>query len=97
MKLVLGILLLLTVKLNDLNAHDHYPAECCHNLDCGEITSIYNMVDGGRHITIKLVNGLSLSAIFPKEFPISPALDNKDHACIGFGHKPLCLFLNGAV
>jgi hypothetical protein len=53
------------------------------------------MVDGGRHITIKLVNGLFLSAIFPKEFHISPALDAKDHACIGYDHRPLCLFLNG--
>ncbi len=78
--------------------HNSYPKECCSGLDCGEVvTNIKNMEDGSRYITIKLINGQYLHAIFPKEFPILPSLDSRDHACIGWGHKPLCLFLNGAV
>ncbi len=81
-----------------VRVHSDYPRECCHNLDCGEIvTNIRNMEDGSRYITIKLINGQYLHAIFPKEFPILPALDNRDHACIGWQNRPICLFLNGDV
>lgn len=78
-------------------AHFNYPYDCCGNGDCGKIKSVFYYPNGDKLITIELINGAEDYAVFPKEFPTQPALDQNDHACVAIQHRPRCLFMNGGV
>jgi hypothetical protein len=77
-----------------LYAHDWYPSECCGGMDCGPIVHITMLPDGNRQITITNRVGVEISAVFPKDFPIRQSPDGKEHACVGYMKKPLCLYSN---
>lgn len=80
------------------SAHDAYPFPCCGEKDCGPIEKLIVLPNGDRIITIKLFHGLAYrTAIFPASQQSQPPIDARDHACIDFMRKPLCLFLNGGV
>lgn len=107
--MAMGLLVLLmpTVLMAPVPSKAHedssrvtYPYSCCGNFDCGLITNLVNLPNGNRVITIKIEadgkTGYLKSAVFPQGFPTLPALDDqKEHACISYTGKPLCLFLQG--
>lgn len=91
------LLALMVVVPSEGVTHWIYPHECCHDLDCGPIVNIYLLEDNSKFITIKLDDGTYRSATFSQQFDIRPALDNREHACISYDMKPVCLFLNGQI
>lgn len=78
------------------SAHGWYPRACCHDQDCGPVTALEYLKDGGMRVTTSVG-----TAIVPKGYAIQPSLDGKAHACmrqIGpdeehFGFMVVCLFL----
>ena len=99
-KLIKVTLLFLLVALTGLvpsSAHWKYPPECCHNLDCGPIVKMMPLENNTKLIVIKLDNGTERTAVFPDNFKLRPALDEKQHACISHDSKPLCWFLHSHI
>jgi hypothetical protein len=69
-----------------------YPAECCHDRDCGEILDMVVNDDGSMTVTTK--HG---TATFPKDYPVKTPGDNKNHACfMNYDGTTIlyCLFLH---
>ncbi len=76
------------------HAHYKYSDYCCGGQDCGVIVNITRLPNGDRFITIDTTLG-SKSAIFPRDFKLTPPIDDKEHACILHDGSPRCLYLNG--
>ena len=72
-------------------AHDWYPNDCCHGMDCAPAISVQQEV-GGLWVTTS--RG---TAFFPTSMLKRNSPDNQVHACMrpAFGGKmtPVCLFL----
>ena len=81
-------------------AHEWYPHECCHDQDCGVVTELTFLPDGG--MKIRTDTGF---AVVPRGFSIRPSRDSKAHACLRqngpdvehLGWVVVCLFLPGNV
>ena len=72
-------------------AHDWYPLDCCHGMDCAPAISVQQEV-GGLWVTTS--RG---TAFFPTSMLRRSSPDHQTHACMrpAFGGKmtPVCLFL----
>ena len=92
-------------------AHDWYPMECCHSMDCAPVervemlpgtafsalgSSAYAAPLGGMLVTTK--HG---SVVVPANFPRRESKDGQMHACMRPGHKGymklICIFLPPAM
>jgi hypothetical protein len=93
-------------------AHDWYPMECCHAMDCAPVEnvemlpgpSIASMLAppaqagglGGMLVTTK--HG---SVVVPADFPRRESKDNRMHACMrpiaNGGMRLICIFLPPAI
>ena len=79
-------------------AHDWYPMECCHGLDCAPVLDVRNIapISSGAAPTM-IVTTRSGSVAVPADFPRRESKDNKMHACMRPGPTGrmhlLCLFI----
>jgi hypothetical protein len=86
-------------------AHDWYPLECCHNMDCApvdrvEIVPTPTAADGqGVSVapTAMMVTTRHGTALVPASFPRRESKDHRMHACMlpseGGRMRLICLFL----
>lgn len=73
-------------------AHDWYPTECCHGMDCAPVERVEVMPNASLAVTSK--HG---TAIVPATFPTRESKDHRMHVCMRRGDagamRPICVFL----
>ncbi len=74
-------------------AHDWYPRECCHDLDCAPVEVVRELPDGALELTSRVG-----TTIVPAAFPRQPSPDGLMHICmVRYSHldgmRPVCLFV----
>jgi hypothetical protein len=88
------------------HAHDWYPIECCHSLDCAPVTSTAYVAGAaydaaGKEIANPLprmvVTTKIGTAVVPDDLPRRPSPDGQMHACIRndgtAGMHVMCIFI----
>ena len=73
-------------------AHDWYPKECCHDVDCAPVDRViqYSPVGGG--LPQLVVTSKYGTVIVPPDFPRRASPDGRMHICIA-GVYVRCLFM----
>jgi hypothetical protein len=89
-------------------AHDWYPMECCHAMDCAPVEkaemlpgpAIASMLSSPAHANAlggMLVTTRHGSVVVPADFPRRESKDNRMHACMrpgsDGGMRLICIFL----
>jgi len=74
-------------------AHEWYPPECCHGLDCAPVERAESLADGALRLTSKVG-----TTVVPASFPRQESPDDRVHICMArFSHfdamRPVCLFV----
>jgi hypothetical protein len=74
-------------------AHEWYPPECCHDLDCAPVERAEPLADGAWQLTSKVG-----TTVVPASFPRRESPDDRMHVCMArFSHldgmRPVCLFV----
>ena len=93
-------------------AHDWYPMECCHSMDCAPVEKV-EMIPGpaitsmlGTPVPADALGSMLVttkhgSVIVPANFPRRESKDNQMHACVRPGYKGymrlICIFLPPAM
>ena len=77
-------------------AHEWYPRECCHDLDCSPVERAERLPDGSLRLTSKVG-----TTVVPASFPRRRSPDHQMHICmVRFSHlddmRPVCLFVPSA-
>jgi hypothetical protein len=89
--LPLYVVLLMTLMAGPARAHDWYPMECCHGMDCApvdhaELQSNATLIVTSRHGT----------AVVPATFPRRESKDSRMHVCMRPGSdgkmRIICVF-----
>lgn len=84
--------LLLLLSTTAATAHDWYPIECCHSLDCAPVDRVQMMPNATMMVTSK--HG---TTIVPASFPTRESKDHQMHVCMRPGEagamRVICLFL----
>ena len=93
-------------------AHDWYPMECCHAMDCAPvekvemlpgpaIASLLRSSGAGTPSAAMLVTTKHGSVVVPANFPRRESKDNRMHACMRPGQsgtmRLICIFLPPAI
>lgn len=85
------ILLIVLAAATPAGAHDWYPIECCHGLDCAPVERA-EVQEGGLVVTSK--NG---TGMVPATLPRRESKDNRMHVCMrpssSGGMRVICVFL----
>lgn len=93
------------IKATAAAAHDWYPVECCHSLDCAPVTSTAYVAGAAYDSTGKaiaspmpelVVTTKIGTAVVPPDMPRRISPDNQMHACInntGMGSYVMCIFI----
>jgi hypothetical protein len=72
-------------------AHDWYPLECCHGIDCAPVEHVEITQNATMIVTSK--HG---SAVVPATFPRRESKDNRMHVCMRPGEagamRLICIF-----
>ena len=85
-------------------AHDWYPLECCHGMDCAPVEKVEFVptpasTTGTGALTVPslmMVTTKHGSVLVPATFPRRESKDNRMHACMrpsDGGMRLLCLFI----
>jgi hypothetical protein len=87
------ILLLALLVAAPARAHDWYPIECCHGMDCAPVEYVDGVSDQGLVVTTK--HG---TTTVPSTFPRRESKDHRMHVCMrpggqGGAMRPICIFL----
>jgi hypothetical protein len=83
---------------SEIGAHDWYPLECCHGMDCAPVLGVGTLpaVDAGSSPAM-IVTTKYGSVVVPSEFPRRQSRDSRMHACMRQGATGrmhlLCLFI----
>lgn len=100
-----GILAVLAGLATPALAHDWYPVECCHSMDCAPVTS-QSFVAGANYDAMgnSIAAGSPMwivttkigTAVVPENLPRRESKDNQMHACIrntAQGSYVMCIFV----
>ena len=99
---LLRLLLLVTVFVayaagaGGARAHDWYPIECCHAVDCAPVDSVGQIVPTGGGMPQLVVTSKHGTAIVPQDLPRQTSRDNRMHVCmrsLNGTMSVLCLFV----
>ncbi len=88
------IVLLASVLLSALpaRAHDWYPYECCHYMDCAPVDRVDLSGPGGMTVTSR--HG---TAVVPETMPRRESRDQRMHVCMQPGRggrmRVICVFI----
>ena len=82
-----------TLMVSGAAAHDWYPRECCHNIDCAPVERIEPLPDGSLRVTSRVG-----TTVVPTWFPRQPSPDDHMHICmVRYSHldgmRAICLFV----
>jgi len=96
--LFLGATIAPWATIHTADAHDWYPVECCHRMDCAPVDKVEVLTPASANapptMVITTEHG---SVVVPPDFPRRESHDNRMHACIRQGATGrmhlLCFFL----
>jgi hypothetical protein len=77
-------------------AHDWYPIECCHAIDCAPVESVGQIVPTGGGVPLLVVTSKHGTAIVPQDLPRQTSKDNRMHVCMRYLNGTMsvrCLFV----
>jgi hypothetical protein len=79
------------------SAHDWYPRECCHDVDCAPVERAEALADG----VLRLTSRVGTTDV-PSSFPRQPSPDGRMHICmVRYSHfdnmRPVCFFVPPAM
>ncbi len=85
------------VMIQAAAAHDWYPRECCHDVDCAPVERVEMLADG----VLRLTSRVGTTDV-PASFPRQPSPDDQMHICmVRYSHfdgmQPVCLFVPPAM
>lgn len=66
----------------EVQAHSWYPSECCHALDCGEVTATTTVLLTGETLPSLVVTTQHGTAVVPRNVRWRNSQDGRMHACI---------------
>ena len=73
-------------------AHDWYPYECCHYMDCAPVDRVEQSGPGGMTVTSR--HG---TAVVPESMPRRESRDQRMHVCMqpsrGGSMRVICVFI----
>ena len=94
-------------------AHDWYPLECCHAMDCAPVEKVEMLPGAGIASMLSspaqadalggmLVTTRHGSVVVPANFPRRESKDSRMHACMrpnssGMGMRLICIFFPPAI
>lgn len=86
------IFLIVMAAATSADAHEWYPIECCHGLDCAPVDRA-EVQDGGMMV-VTSKNG---TGVVPATLPRRESKDNRMHVCMrpstSGGMRVICVFL----
>jgi hypothetical protein len=96
--LLIGATIILWVGIRSANAHDWYPMECCHGMDCSTVDKVEVLTPVSANAPPAMVVTTKYgSVLVPPDFPRGESQDNRMHACMRQGATGsmhlLCIFL----
>ena len=94
--LLVTALVACTSGVGSARAHDWYPIECCHAVDCAPVDSVGQIVPTGGGVPQLVVTSKHGTAIVPQDLPRQTSQDNRMHVCMRVlnGHMSVrCLFV----
>jgi hypothetical protein len=80
-------------------AHDWYPMECCHSMDCAPVANVGTITSTalGNELPALVVTTKHGTAVVPATFPRRESKDGQMHACMrpgeGGAMRLICLFV----
>ena len=82
-----------TLMVSSAAAHDWYPRECCHNIDCAPVERVEPLPDGSLRVTSRVG-----TTVVPTSFPRQPSPDDQMHICmVRYSHldsmRAICRFV----
>lgn len=90
-QVIFGLLVILLTTA-PARAHDWYPIECCHGMDCAPVDRMDVTDAGGITVTSRMG-----TAVVPPEMPRRESKDNRMHVCmrpsLSGGMKVICVFV----
>ena len=94
----LGATIALWAGIHSVLAHDWYPMECCHGLDCAPVDKVEVLTPISANAPPTMVITTKFGSVMvPPDFPRRESLDNRMHACMRKGATGrihlLCIFL----
>ena len=84
-------------------AHDWYPIECCHGMDCAPVENVDTIISTalGNELPALVVTTKHGTAVVPATFPRRESKDGRMHACMrpgdGGSMRLVCLFVPPAM
>ena len=94
--LFMAALFAYTTGVGSARAHDWYPIECCHAIDCAPVESVGQIVPTGGGVPQLVVTSKHGTAIVPQDLPRQTSKDNRMHVCMRYLNgtmSVLCLFV----
>jgi hypothetical protein len=96
--LIVGTTVALWAAIRRADAHDWYPTECCHGMDCAPVDKSQLLTPSNANATPAMVVTTKYgTAVVPPDFPRRESRDNRMHACMRQGATGrmhlLCIFL----
>jgi hypothetical protein len=96
MVLRLGLVLLSLMRAAPASAHDWYPIECCHGMDCAPVDRAE--LQEGSTLVVTSKHG---TGIVPAAMPRRESKDNRMHVCMRPSTdgkmRIICVFLPPAI
>jgi hypothetical protein len=94
--LFVAALVAYTSGMGSARAHDWYPIECCHAIDCAPVESVGQIVPTGGGVPQLVVTSKHGTAIVPQDLPRQTSRDNRMHVCMRYLNGTMsvrCLFV----
>lgn len=77
-------------------AHDWYPMECCHGMDCAEVTTTAQVQLAGEALPSLVITTKHGTVVVPRNHPWRESKDGRMHACMRPGSEGqmrlICIF-----
>ena len=87
----------LIAHASQTQAHDWYPLECCHSMDCAPVENTAYIVPAGGGVPQMVVTSKHGTAVVAQNFPRQESKDNRMHICMrrmpNGSMRVLCLFM----
>jgi hypothetical protein len=63
-------------------AHEWYPQDCCHDMDCAPVEDVIEVVRKGEALPQLIVTSKHDTAVVRSDFPVREAADDRMHVCM---------------
>lgn len=79
---IVAIVLAVWLRPREAKAHDWYPMECCHSMDCAVVTGTASVVLTGELLPSLVVTSKYGTVVVPRNHPWRESKDGQMHVCM---------------